>query len=234
MQLQPHQIVTKYRQRVEGLFNYYYTALTYPTELNFYYYVYKFSCLKTLARRMKKSIKYITLIYGENLSIETQIIRKNLLRKVVVKKKTYYPLYKDIVSTYKNRKEKILISIYQRMKNLIIKSLVEPLTAEEVITFDWAQDDPFSMSDIAVNLRSAYQLNTHCSVCGAEASTENAIEQHHLKHIRKGKVHGFTKIMRDLNRKTIPVCKPCHKKIHAGHYDEKSLKDIFDTELILS
>lgn len=212
MQLQPHQIVTKYRQRVEGLFNYYYTALTYPTELNFYYYVYKFSCLKTLARRMKKSIKYITLIYGENIFIETQIIRKNLLREVVVKKKTYYPLYKDIVSTYKNRKEKILISIYQRMKNLKIKSLVEPLTAEEVITFDWAQDDPFSMSDIAVNLRSAYQLNTHCSVCGAEACTENAIEQHHLKHIRKGKVHGFTKIMRDLNRKTIPVCKPCHKK----------------------
>jgi group II intron reverse transcriptase/maturase len=224
IQLQPHEIVTKYRQRVEGLFKYYYTALTYPTELNFYYYAYKFSCLKTLARRMKKSIKQITLTYGEDIRIETEMERKE----------AYYPLYKEITATNRNRKEEILMNIYQRMKKLKTKSFVQPLTAEEVITYHWAQDDPFLMSDIAVNLRSAYQLKTHCSVCGAEAGYENRIELHHLNHIRKKIVHGFKKIMRDLNRKTIPVCKDCHKKIHAGQYDGKGLKDIFDPELILS
>jgi hypothetical protein len=55
-----------------------------------------------------------------------------------------------------------------------------------------------------------------------------------LKHIRKGKAKGFTKIMRDLNRKTVPVCKECYRKIHAGQYDGKTLNDIFDPELILS
>jgi group II intron reverse transcriptase/maturase len=231
IQLQPHEIITKYRQRVEELFNYYYTALTYPSELNFYYYAYKFSCLKTLARRMKKSIKQITLRYGEDIRMEIEIEKKELLGE---KKETYYPLYKEITATNRNRKEEIWMNIYQRMKTLKTKSFVQPLTAEEVTTYHWAQDDPFSMSDIAVNLRSAYQLKTHCSVCGAKAGSENKIEQHHLNHIRKGKVHGFKKIMRDLNKKTIPVCKDCHKKIHAGQYDGKGLKDIFDPELRLS
>lgn len=77
-------------------------------------------------------------------------------------------------------------------------------------------------------------MKTHCSVCRAEAGSENRIELHHLNHIRKGIVHGFKKIMRDLNRKTIPVCKDCHKKIHAGQYDGKGLKDIFDPEFIIS
>jgi len=136
IQLQPHEIVTKYRQRVEELFNYYYTALTYPTELNFYYYAYKFSCLKTLARRMKKSIKQITLTYGEDIRIETEMERKE----------AYYPLYKEITATNKNRKEEILMNIYQRMKRLKTKSFVQPLTAEEVITYHWAHDDLFSLS----------------------------------------------------------------------------------------
>jgi len=136
IQLQPHEIVTKYRQRVEELFNYYYTALTYPTELNFYYYAYKFSCLKTLARRMKKSIKQITLTYGEDIRIETKMERKE----------AYYPLYKEITATNKNRKEEILMNIYQRMKRLKTKSFVQPLTAEEVITYHWAHDDLFSLS----------------------------------------------------------------------------------------
>lgn len=235
MQLQPHQIVTKYRQRVEGLFNYYYTAVTYPNELNFYYYVYKFSCLKTLARRMKESIKHVTLKYGEDIRIETQTKRTELSGEIKIKKKTtYYPLYKEITETNRNVKETTLMNIYKRMKKSKTKDLMQPLTAEEAMAYHWAPNDPFQMSDIAVNLRSAYQLNTHCSVCGIEASSEISIEQHHLNHVRKGKVQGFTKIMRDLNRKTIPVCKECHKKIHAGQYGGKTLKDIYDTELILS
>jgi len=42
---------------------------------------------------------------------------------------------------------------------------------------------------------------------------------HHVKHIRKGEVKGFTQIMKQLNRKQIPVCRPCHMKIHSGKYD---------------
>lgn len=68
----------------------------------------------------------------------------------------------------------------------------------------------------------------------AEPISGNRIEMHHLKHVKKGKISGFAKVMRDLNRKTIPVCRFCHQKIHKGTYDGKLLKDLFDIELILS
>jgi len=42
---------------------------------------------------------------------------------------------------------------------------------------------------------------------------------HHIKHIKKNNVKGFTKLMSILNRKQIPVCANCHDKIHAGVYD---------------
>ena len=236
MQMAPYQIVTKYRQRIEGLFNYYYPAITYPAELNFYYYVYKFSCLKTLARRMKKSIKLVTMTYGERILIESHLETKykSSEKKKSVKKETYYPTYKEIHEKGEKLKEKTFSKIFLRMKELKTKSILTPLTAAELISYRWSPEDPFDMSNIAVNLRSAYQLKTHCSVCGIESNSGTKIEQHHLKHVRKGRTSGFAKIMRDLNRKTIPVCQDCHRKIHLGQYDGVTLKEIYDSELILS
>ena len=37
------------------------------------------------------------------------------------------------------------------------------------------------------------------------------------------KIHGFTLAMRKLNRKQIPVCSECHRKIHQGEYDGLNL-----------
>ena len=53
---------------------------------------------------------------------------------------------------------------------------------------------------------------------------------HHVKHIRKGKVTGFTQIMKQLNRKQIPVCYSCHLKIHAGTYDGVALNKLRKVE----
>lgn len=233
MQMAPYQIVNKYRQRIEGLFNYYYPAITYPAELSFYYYAYKFSCLKTLARRMKKSIKLVTMTYGERIVIETHSETKLKPKKSPITR-TYYPTYQEIHAKGNELKERTFSKIFLRMKELKTKSILTPLTAAELISYRWSPEDPFDMSNIAVNLRSAYQLKTHCSVCGIESNSETRIEQHHLKHVRKGRVSGFAKIMRDLNRKTIPVCQNCHRKIHLGQYDGVTLKEIYDSELILS
>ena len=51
---------------------------------------------------------------------------------------------------------------------------------------------------------------------------------HHVKHIRKiGKqVNGFTKVLKQLNRKQIPACHECHQKIHKGEYDGINLNEI--------
>lgn len=88
------------------------------------------------------------------------------------------------------------------------------------------------MKNIVVNLRSQYFTKTYCSVCGTKPELGNEIEMHHLKHIRKGRITGFGQVMKSLNRKTIPVCKECHIKIHKGTYDGYKLKDIFDIDII--
>lgn len=50
---------------------------------------------------------------------------------------------------------------------------------------------------------------------------------HHVRHIRKEGVRygGFHKEMSLLNRKQIPLCRECDRKVHLGLYDGISLKD---------
>ncbi len=65
-----------------------------------------------------------------------------------------------------------------------------------------------------------------CVVCGAEGE----IEMHHVNHLRKMKVVSKRNPMKknELSklRRQIPVCKKCHKKIHAGVYDGLALKEL--------
>jgi predicted HNH restriction endonuclease len=88
------------------------------------------------------------------------------------------------------------------------------------MNLDATKFDPFVVKYYSVRSHSAFDQN--CRICG---STEK-IEMHHVKHIRKGKVKGFTQIMNQLNRKQIAVCRECHMKIHKGQYDGISLKDL--------
>jgi len=75
------------------------------------------------------------------------------------------------------------------------------------------------------SLRTRSKLGYPCLICGA---TDN-VDTHHVRHIRKagtGKPKGFMRVMLALNRKQIPVCQPCHQKIHSGEYDGIGLKDL--------
>jgi hypothetical protein len=72
--------------------------------------------------------------------------------------------------------------------------------------------DPFMTTNI--NLRSAFQLQKFCCICGSSNLPDNPTQSHHLKHVRKGNISGFSQILKSLNRKTIPVCRLCHNKIH--------------------
>jgi len=63
-----------------------------------------------------------------------------------------------------------------------------------------------------------------CAICGCTES----VEMHHVRHIRKvnQKLTGFTRQMALINRKQVPVCRPCHIKIHQGKLDDFNLKEI--------
>lgn len=70
-----------------------------------------------------------------------------------------------------------------------------------------------------VSLRSRSKLEEDCCICGET----KGVVMHHVRHVRKGKTTGFTRVMSSLNRKQIPVCGRCHEKIHSGAYDSIKL-----------
>ena len=65
-----------------------------------------------------------------------------------------------------------------------------------------------------------------CELCG---STEN-VEVHHIhklkdlqtKHYRKNRPEWVDKMIQ-IRRKTLVVCRKCHRKIHDGTYDGKAI-----------
>jgi nicotine oxidoreductase len=80
--------------------------------------------------------------------------------------------------------------------------------------------DPFDIT--LFGMRTLGILDHPCWICG---STEQ-IEMHHIKHLKRVKSVGFVQIMQALNRKQIPVCRPCHNKIHKGKYDGLALNQL--------
>ena len=75
------------------------------------------------------------------------------------------------------------------------------------------------------NLVARSSLGLPCAICDSD---EGPIEMHHVKHVRKQgfRYKGFHEQMALLNRKQIPLCKNCHKKVHAGLYDGPSLETL--------
>jgi group II intron reverse transcriptase/maturase len=67
-------------------------------------------------------------------------------------------------------------------------------------------------------------LTGPCFACGSILN----IEVHHVRALRKyGSTVSkdfLTKLMSKINRKQIPLCEQCHKKVHAGIYDGPALK----------
>ncbi len=85
-----------------------------------------------------------------------------------------------------------------------------------------ATDDRLQWS---LTMRTRSKLGMPCCIC----NSVQQVEMHHVRHIRKTggkKPVGFNAILQALNRKQIPVCNPCHQKIHRGDYDGMNLSDL--------
>jgi len=67
-------------------------------------------------------------------------------------------------------------------------------------------------------------LDSTCTVCG----TSENIEMHHVRKLREStraiKMDYMTSMMSRMNRKQIPICKPCHIKYHRGEVLIDTLK----------
>jgi retron-type reverse transcriptase len=80
---------------------------------------------------------------------------------------------------------------------------------------------------LGMRLRTRSKLGKVCIVCGAEED----IEMHHIRHLRKSgkrqqKDPSFPSVMGSLDRKQVPLCEECHRKVHRGEYDGIKLTDL--------
>lgn len=66
-------ILKNFKQKFKMLINHYYQIITNPSELKFYYHIYKFSYLKTLARRMQININQAFMRYNNILNVTCYI-----------------------------------------------------------------------------------------------------------------------------------------------------------------
>ena len=74
----------------------------------------------------------------------------------------------------------------------------------------------------SVNWRTYKNLNAYCIICG---SIED-VQWHHVKQIRKEKVSGFTQVMKQLNRKQVPLCPYHHHLVEQGKYNDIKISDL--------
>lgn len=210
------EIIQRYNYIIRGYLNYYCPVNHYPTDIHFLVYLLKYSCAHTLAHKRKTSLRKIFTKFGKNIKVKyiekVEKLDKEGNKDTKVKEKTIQLLSWDdcmkiindvLVDTRRKQKEKASISAVNK-----------------------AVDE---ICNVKINWRTKYKLSQHCAVCGSE----DHVEYHHVKHIKVGKVTGFLQIMKQLNRKQIPCCKECHRKIHKGLYDGMALKDIYDEELII-
>jgi hypothetical protein len=73
-------------------------------------------------------------------------------------------------------------------------------------------------------------LNNVCCICG----TNIDVEQHHIKHIKVGKVTRFSQVIKQLNRRMVPLCHFHHQEVQKGKYSDIKLEDLIDIDRLLA
>ena len=207
--LQPQEIITRFNYLISGTANYYFPVLDRLSHLNRIFYIYKFSCLGTFAKKYKSKITKITKKYGDPLSINVSetITKKD---KISTIEKRYTLL------NYAYMKEKL------EYKKFYFKTYRES-------SIPGANSDIF-MPLRTINWRTYKNLENVCVICG----TDQNVEQHHVRHIRKGKVTGFAQVMNQLNRRMVPLCKTHHWEVEKGKYYGIKLEELIDVQRLLS
>jgi group II intron reverse transcriptase/maturase len=114
------------------------------------------------------------------------------------------------------------IVVTSRKKNSWIATKFEIPNLRKNVTNFLTTTDRDPLSFLNMEIRTKNDFGQPCASCG---SIEK-VEMHHLRHIRTINVslNTFDQQMAKINRKQIPLCFKCHREVHAGKYDGKSLK----------
>lgn len=213
------EIIQRYNYVMSGYLQYYVPVLTYVEDVQYLHFLLAYSCIHTLAQKLRTTVRKAFKKFT-----------KNIVAKYVVKidKKSEDGVTKS--SETENRAAWLDWKKCQSIIKGILLDLSKKRAREGIFTsiaiINKTVDE---ISNVKVNWRTKFKLSMHCAICGSE----DGIEYHHIRHVRIGQTAGFVQVMRQLNRKQLPCCKPCHAKIHSGQYDGMKLRDLYDETLVL-
>jgi retron-type reverse transcriptase len=236
--LESFTIIEKYNAVMRGLANYYGEFITNKTRLYRWLYVLKYSCLKTLSQKYRTRVaklfnKY--LIDGHiTMKVTNVLNHKNEQGRL--ESRTYQKTWRLL-----NEKDCITAALTLNRKKAIDKIYwdlergnIPTYPAVKVGRTPRIKDNNFLDRINFVSLRTKASLDMPCLICG----TEEQIEMHHVKHVRKTKWSNLekTKFFKHLMairlRKQIPVCRECHMTIHRTEYRGLGLARLNDARTI--
>ena len=185
-------IINEYNAEIRGLYNYYCLATDVSDKLNKFKHIHYFSLVKTIARKEKSSVHKVIQKYGVEVPRKQGTGTRNI-----------------IGVPYKTKRGEKVMTYF----NDSLKKLNEPPV--KVI-------DKFGLG-MAFGSQLITRLNAdRCEMCGVE---NESIEVHHVRKLkdivqkykkRKSTIPAWVLQMSRMNRKTLIVCKDCHRRIHAG------------------
>ncbi len=187
-----NEMIAIYNAEIRGLFNYYSIANNVSKRLYEFKYYHYFSLAKTLAKKHKISVK--------------KVIRKF---RIPVKRKDGTGTINIIGVRYRNRTEEKVMTYFNKSmkrKSIPVKEDIHP----ENIKADYK-------NEIIRRL-----LYGQCELCNENQKIEQ-LEVHHIRNLKKLKdkykekkieLPKWLKTMIHIRRKTLVVCKECHRTIH--------------------
>lgn len=230
--LEVFSIIERTNSVLLGLANYYAMFVkNLKSEMSRWVYIVRYACFKTLALKHKSTIRKILKKFkpekemGREKTIE-DIVSLNINGEIYNKSWKLHTL-KSLLEKCTGKEAQIRKkNIKERFWNIWEGNIPEFEEKEKGILIS---NPDFLIRSNWVNIRTSASFNLPCCICGSE---EN-IEMHHVKHVRKQKYSKINKektweqIMGIRNRRQIPVCRNCHRNvIHAGRYGGRPLKEM--------
>lgn len=138
-------------------------------------------------------------------------LRKTICRKLDISKSIFFQQFgKDIA-----------LKVRKKDGTTTILDFPAPKLVRDPDSFSNIErlGDPLASRNWKISTIAA--LGQPCSNCGSG----HKVEMHHLKHIRtiNLKLSGFDSLMARINRKQVPLCQPCHARVHKGEHQGMSI-----------
>ena len=185
------EMIFEYNAEIRGLYNYYCLATDVSTKINKFRFFHYYSLAKTIAKKEKSSVSKVIAKYG-----------------IDVRRKVGGGTRKIIGVKYRTKNEEKTLTYF----NESLKRAHKPPRTE-------VSDTISSKGREIVNRLNACT----CELCGYKSDSYKDFVVHHVRKLKevleKYKSPGYVPplwvlVMEGIRRKTLVVCKHCHKEIH--------------------